>query len=285
MSWGGPNPEKSRLMIDADLHTHTKYSHGKSTVREMFAAGKERGIALHGFSEHSPRPEGYEYPSEYRAELIRSYPDYVRDVLELKAQYPNQVLLGMEMDWMESEIDFVRTSVRAYDFDYLIGSVHFVGTWGYDFTPDDWKDLSFDQRAAHYESYFRALAGMAASGLFNIAAHPDLIKIFSIDAFRQWLTRRDGLDLVRDSLVAIRDAGMSMEISSAGLRKPCREIYPGPEIMRLAADLRAPVVFGSDAHQPADMGFAFDELARYAASFGIERGECVIGGVRRTFSL
>ena len=272
-------------MITADLHTHTRCSHGKSTAREMFAAGKERGIALHGFSEHSPRPDGYDYPSEYRAQLIRAYPEYVREVLELKEQHPGQVLLGMEMDWIEAEIDFIRKTVRAYDFDYLIGSVHFVGTWGYDFSSGDWKELSFAQRAAHYASYFHALTRMAASRLFNIAAHPDLIKIFSIDTFLQWLTQGDGLDLVRESLVAIRDSGMSMEISSAGLRKPCGEIYPGPEIMRLAADLRVPVVFGSDAHQPSDMGFAFDELARYAASFGIARGECVIGGVCCTFSL
>jgi histidinol-phosphatase (PHP family) len=272
-------------MITADLHTHTCCSHGKSTVREMFAAGRERGIVLHGFSEHSPRPDGYDYPHEYRARLIRAYPDYVREVLELKAQYPGQALLGMETDWMEEETGFIQRAIRAYDFDYLIGSVHFVGTWGYDFSADDWARLSFDQRAAQYESYFRALIRMAESRFFNIAAHPDLIKIFSIDTFRQWLTQHDGLDLVRESLVAIRDAGMSMEISSAGLRKPCREIYPGPEIMRLAADLRVPVMFGSDAHQAAEMGFAFDELARYAASFGIERGECVIGGVCLTFPL
>ena len=272
-------------MITADLHTHTRYSHGKSTAREMFAAGQERGIALHGFSEHSPRPDGYDYPREYRTQLMRGYPDYVREVLELKEQYPCHVLLGMEVDWMEAESDFIQKAIHAYDFDYLIGSVHFVGTWGYDFSADDWADLSFEQRAAHYTSYFHALAGMASSRLFNIAAHPDLIKIFSLDSFRHWLTRHNGLDLVRDSLVAIRDAGMSMEISSAGLRKPCREIYPGPEIMRLAADLRVPVVFGSDAHQAAEMGFAFDELARYAASFGIARGECVIGGVALTFPL
>jgi histidinol-phosphatase (PHP family) len=272
-------------MITADLHTHTRASHGKNTAREMFAAGRERGIALHGFSEHSPRPDGYDYPREYRAHLVSAYPDYVREVLELKAQYPGQVLFGMETDWMEEESAFMQHAVRAYDFDYLTGSVHFLGTWGYDFSADDWTRLDFDQRAALYESYFRTLTRMAASGLFNIAAHPDLIKIFSIDTFRQWLTRHDGLDLVRESLVAVRDAGMSMEISSAGLRKPCKEIYPGPEIMRLAAELRVPVVFGSDAHQTAEMGFAFDELARYAASFGIERGECVIGGVCLTFLL
>ena len=272
-------------MITADLHTHTRCSHGQGAAREMFAAGKERGVALHGFSEHSPRPNGYDYPREYREQLILAFPDYVREVLELKEQYPRQALLGMEMDWIGAEKDFIQKSVRAYDFDYLIGSVHFIGTWGYDFTAKDWKELSFEQRSEHFASYFRALADMAESRLFNIAAHPDVVKIFSIDAFRQWLTRCDGLDLVRESLVAIRDAGMSMEISSAGLRKPCGEIYPGPEIMRLAAELRLPVVFGSDAHQPSEMGFAFDELARYAASFGFARGECVIGGIRCTFSL
>jgi histidinol-phosphatase (PHP family) len=272
-------------MIAADLHTHTRCSHGNSTVREMFAAGRERGIALHGFTEHSPRPEGYDYPEEYRTQLLRAFPDYVREVLALKEQHPGHVLLGMEVDWMEAEIDFIQHASRAYDFDYLIGSVHFIGTWGYDFSAEDWRPLSFAQRAAHYESYFHALTRMAASQLFHIAGHPDLIKIFSPDSFRQWLTRHGGLDLVRESLVAVRDAGMSMEISSAGLRKPCREIYPGPEIMRLAAELRLPVVFGSDAHQAADMAFAFDELARYAVSFGIEQGECVIGGVRLTFPL
>jgi len=272
-------------MITSDLHTHTRYSHGKGTAGEMFAAGKQRGIVLHGFSEHSPRPVGYDYPREYRDQLISSYPDYVRDVLELKGHHPGQVLLGMEMDWMETELSFIQKTIRAYEFDYLIGSVHFIGTWGFDFTAADWKDLTFVQRAAHYENYFHALTGMAASRCFHIAAHPDLIKIFSLETFRTWLTQHDGLDLVGESLVAIRDAGMSMEISSAGLRKPCREIYPGPEIMRLAVDLQVPVVFGSDAHQPAEMGFAFDELARYAAGFGIERGECLLGGVCRSFPL
>jgi len=272
-------------MIAADLHTHTRYSHGKNAAQEMFAAGRQRGIVLHGFSEHSPRPEGYDYPREYRASLIRAYPDYVRDVLELKERHPGQVLLGMEMDWLETGSEFMQQAISAYAFDYLIGSVHFVGTWGFDFSAEDWNDLSFEQRTAHYATYFRALTRMAASRLFNIAAHPDLIKIFSIDTFRQWLTRHDGLDLVRESLLAIRDAGMSMEISSAGLRKACGEIYPGPEIMRLAAELRVPVIFGSDAHQTAEMGFAFDELARYAASFGIEQGECVLGGVRHIFPL
>lgn len=61
---------------------------------------------------------------------------------------------------------------------------------------------------------------MAESGLYDIVAHPDLIKIFSVNEFHDWLARPDSMELVRDALRAARDAGMAMEISSAGLRKP-----------------------------------------------------------------
>jgi len=66
----------------------------------------------------------------------------------------------------------------------------------------------------------------------------------------------------------VRDAGMAMEVSSAGLRKPCAEIYPGPAIMRLAADLQVPITFASDAHTTDQVAYAFSELAVYTASFG-----------------
>ncbi|MDE7065343.1 MAG: histidinol-phosphatase, partial [Desulfovibrionaceae bacterium] len=65
--------------------------------------------------------------------------------------------------------------------------------------------------------------------------------------------------------------GMAMEISSAGLRKACREIYPGPVIMGLAADLGVPVTFGSDAHNVDDVAYGFDQLAAYARSFGYDK--------------
>ncbi len=272
-------------MITVDLHTHTLCSHGKNSPEEMFAAGLERGLALQGFSEHSPRPSGYDYPKEYREQLTRLFPGYVRDVLALKERHPGRVLLGMEMDWFDAELPFIEKAVRAYPFDYLIGSVHFLGTWGFDADPRPWKTIPFAERARHYADYFATYARMAASGLFTIAAHPDLIKIFSAEDFARWLREEGGMDHARAALEAVKEAGMSLEISSAGLRKPCREIYPCPEIMTLAAELQVPVVFGSDAHQVSDVAFGFEELARYAASFGYAGGSCVIAGKRLDFSL
>ena len=70
------------------------------------------------------------------------------------------------------------------------------------------------------------------------------------------------------AVMALRDAGMAMELSSAGLRKACREIYPAPPIMALAAELGLPVSFASDAHGVDDVAHGFARLASYAKAFG-----------------
>lgn len=279
-------------MIRVDLHTHTAFAHGSNSVREMFAAGQKRGLLVHGFSEHSPRPLGYDYPVEYRDKLNATFPDYLHDVTALAADMadtPAQkssvtVLLGLEQDWLEAEPDFMRQVACSHPFDYIIGGIHFLGTWGFDASANDWVALNADQREQCYVSYYQTMRRMAESGLYRIVAHPDLIKIFTVNEFRLWLAKSGSLDLVRDALCAVRDAGMAMEISSAGLRKPCREIYPGPEILRLAADLSVPISFGSDGHCVNTIATGFDQLAPYAASVGYRESLVFQGETIRRFA-
>ena len=269
----------SRTMIIIDLHNHTHASHGKNTVAQMVAAAKSRGLAIYGFSEHSPRPLAYSYPTEYRDRLTRLFPKYAEEVLHYKHNDPDlKVLFGMELDWFEAETEFMTNAIAEYPFDYIIGGIHFLGTWGFDNTAKDWQEGP-ERCEEHYAAYYRTMKKMALSGLVNIVAHPDLIKIFTVDTFRSWLEKPGSLDLIADALTATRDAGMAMEISSAGLRKPCGEIYPGPKIMALARDLDVPITFGSDAHDDQTPAHAFDQLAAYARSYGythsllFEKGE------------
>ena len=261
-------------MISADLHTHTRYSHGADSPQDMYAAAAAAGLAYIGFSEHSPRPEAFTYRHEYRDKLMAHLPDYFREVRALRdtagAGGP-RALLAMEMDWLDGEEDFIRKACAAEDFDYLIGSVHFLGHWGFDDDAGDWRGASPEQCETWYAAYFTAWEAMIRSGLFHIAAHPDLIKIYSVNRFRAWLARPESRAQVRRALTAMRDAGMALEISSAGLRKPCREIYPAPPIMELAAELHIPVTFASDAHSVRDVGRDFDRLADYARRFGYTR--------------
>ncbi len=257
-------------MITADLHTHTLYSHGLNTPQEMWDSAKKKNITLLGFTEHSPRPHNYTYSNEYREKLAKYFPQYVAEVQALKAAHPEQVLLGIEMDWMEKDVDFAKNALAAYDFDYVIGSVHFLQTWGYDDLASDWQSLKKNHCHEHYVAYFATLTRMAQSGLFNIAAHLDLIKIFSIDTFKEWISKPAHLQLAAQSLEAIHKQGMALEISSAGLRKMCKEIYPCKEIMTVAADMGIAITFASDAHNVDDVAADFDKLEAYAKAYGYD---------------
>lgn len=256
-------------MISVDTHIHTSFSHGKATVKEMYTAACERGMTVFGFSEHSPRPAGYDYPSDYKEKLTAAFPRYVAEVTDLKKESADvQILLGIEHDWMEAEKPYIQESLARYEYDYIIAGIHFLDNWGFDFSPKDWENKSTSEYYSIYSRYFSTMIAMAQSELFDIIAHPDIIKIFTPQIFHAWVETTDAKAIIRDALTAVKEAGMAMEISSAGLRKMCKEIYPCPFLLEIAADLSLPISFGSDAHSTASVGYAFDKLAKYAQNFG-----------------
>lgn len=261
--------KKGSIMIRVDLHTHTDHSHGKDSVATMFAQAKKKKLEILGYSEHSPRPEAYTYCHEYREHLVSTFGEYINSVQELKKNKQGvTVLLGLELDYLPNEKEFMSQAKSSWPFDYVIGGIHFLDKWGFDGNVNDWAQLSVEESFACYEQYFRTVRLLAESGMADILAHPDIIKIFTVHRFHIWLGQTGSLDLVRDSFEALKKNGMAMEISSAGLRKPCKEIYPGPEIMSIAADIGLPITFGSDAHSADTLAWGFDKLAEYARTYG-----------------
>ena len=258
------------MRIPVDQHSHTLHSHAKDTVADMAASAFDKGLEVFGFSEHSPRPKAYNYPNDYRDKLAASFPDYILEVLAEKERYKGrmEILLGLEMDYIPSEEAFVREAAHAYPYEYIIGSVHFQGLWGFDYAAADWEPLSEATRGDMFIRYYRDQKRMAETGLFQIAGHPDLIKLFCKPSFDRWLQTSGAQNIVRETLAAFKANNMGMEVSSAAIRKGLGEPYPGPVIMRIARELDLPIVLGSDTHAVADVAFGLDELAAYAQEFG-----------------
>ena len=273
-------------MICADIHNHTLASHGLATVGEMFAAAQARKLVWYGFSEHSPLPPGYSCPL-YKGDLAVTFPAYAAEVMALREQTAGhagggqsgapRVLLGMELDWLPVNMPWMRDAVSRYPFDYIIGGLHFVGDVPVG-SPRSWgPEVERPQRFARYDAYYEAMQELAASGMVDVVAHPDFIKVCCYEDFQAWLALPGSTDRVAAALEAMRATDTAMEVSSAGLRKPFHEPYPGPAIMRLAADLGLTISFGSDAHNIQDTGSHFDTLAEYAASYGFARSRICIG--------
>ena len=149
----------------------------------------------------------------------------------------------------------------TYPFDFVLGSVHYIGDWGFD-NPELIEGFSARHIESIWNDYFELLARAAASRLFDVLAHPDLVKKFGHRASGD-LSR-----FYRPVLAEMRKAGTVLEVSSAGLRKTVAEIYPSLEFMRLANEAGVPITLASDAHAPAEVGNQFDRLVTAAREAG-----------------
>ena len=258
-------------MITADLHNHTLASHGTADAATMLASGRAAGLRWFGLSEHAPLPPGF-HCALYTGDLNVEFPRYAAEALRLREAAEKgagpRVLLGMELDWIPSRLSSMRGLVAAWPFDYVLGSLHHldgmsvgaVANWG--------PGVSREERFARFAAYFYEMASMAKSGLVQVASHPDFIKLRAYADFRAWLALPESRAPLEAAVSALAETGTALEVSAAGLRQDFAEPYPAPPIMRLAAEARADICFGSDAHAPGDVARPFDRLADYARGFG-----------------
>lgn len=170
------------------------------------------------------------------------------------------VKIGLEVDWFSGAADLVREVLAPYPWDYILGSVHFLDGWPIDVSAQyGWPDMDVE---TVYERYFRELAAAASSGLFDVLAHPDLVKKFGHRSARA----EELYDLV---VGAAAEADVAVEINTAGLRYPVGELYPAPSLLERAAAHSLAVTFGSDAHGPERIGSQFHRARAAAAAAGI----------------
>lgn len=256
-----------------EFHSHTNYADGKNTAEEMVAAALEKGLSVFGISEHHPRHPDFRYaddpPGSPRG--LHEWPQYLAEMDELKKKYAGrlEVLKASEFDWLSIKHlpDWKKWRAES-DFDYVIGSVHYLGKWGFDYL-EDWEkgQRGFASIEEIYEKYYAHVVEMveSANDLFDIVGHLDLIKKFAKKA------PANLLELALPALDAIARANLVLEVSSAGLRKPCADFYPNAEILRAARQRDIPITLTADAHAVAEIAANFSENKAFAKKAGYEK--------------
>jgi histidinol-phosphatase (PHP family) len=190
--------------------------------------------------------------------------EYVGAVLEAKAA-GLPVVLGLEVDYYPGLMDKVGALLAEYPFDVLLGSVHWMGAWGFDNLDDPVAMAEWDRRSVEdvWRSYVEALEELAASGACDVLAHPDLCKVTGR------LPAPSLVDEFHDRMAeAAASSGMAAEVSSAGWRKPVGEAYPAESLLARFCRRGVPVTTASDAHGLSDVGFRSAELRALVADAG-----------------
>ncbi len=260
-------------MIDYHMHLE-RGPFAIDYLVKFWERAKERGISEIGFTDHTHnfrefRPTfehllqpdvGYQYMKDWMAkDFNRSIDDYLTLLHEARAQ-GIPVKIGIEVDYFREQEQRITDILSRYSFDFILGSIHVIGQWGFDYDPEcGWAGRDVDTA---YQEYYSALLQAVKSGLFDIIPHFDVIKVFG------HRPRSSMVEHYEPVLDAMRDHGLALEISTAGLRKPVGEIYPAEEILSMACAKQIPITFASDAHVPEDVGFAWEDAAVLAGKCG-----------------
>jgi histidinol-phosphatase (PHP family) len=258
-----------------DYHVHLRPDDDDTPPERYFTAANaeryreaasERGIAELGVAEHIHRfrqaLEVWQHPfwRRWARDDVDDYCAFVREQTDLR--------LGIEADYVSGREDRIASFLDAREWDYVVGSVHFVQDAAVDLDGPDWEHVwgRGDRADKVWERYFATLGEAARSGLYDIMAHPDLVKVWG-SARPQ--PERDPRHYYEPAVEAMLEAGVAMELSTAGLRKPAGELYPAPALLEMAVDAGLPIALSSDAHEPEHVGHRYDEALAALADAGV----------------
>ena len=250
------------MPIQCDYHMHTPLcKHAAGPMEDYVERAIELGLREVGFADHNPLPCGRGANVRMR-EVELDY--YVERVTELQFRYRGKidVMLGLEMDYIQGLEDYLEQQVSRYPWDYVLGSIHYLdnecreGSWPRNFDGDARK---------LYARYFDLVRRMARSGLCDIVAHFDVPKRSG-----HLPGEREAEDITR-TLQEIKAADISMEINTSGYRHPELpepQPYPALPIAEQALALGIPLTVNSDAHAPDQVGLRFTEVASFLKKKG-----------------
>jgi len=256
-----------------DYHVHLRPDDPGTFASTYFTPGNaeryreiatERGVTELGVSEHIHRftaaLDVWQHPfwRQNAVDDLDRYVGFVREETDLR--------LGIEADYVRGTEDRMGNLLDAHEWDYVLGSVHFLGEFAVDFDDetDIWRHENNAERV--WKRYFEAIAESAQTGLFDVITHPDLVKIWG--SARPQPTK-DPRFYYEPAIEAMLDAGVAMEVSTAGLRKPVGEIYPARAMLEMAVDAGIPIALSSDAHRPEHLAYGYEEAVKLLEDCGV----------------
>jgi len=267
-----------------DYHVHLRPDETDATPERFFTAAnaeryrvvaEERGIQELGVAEHIYRfhdaLDVWDHPlwRQFAADDLDEYVAFVREDTDLR--------LGIEADFIPGREDRMGALLERHRWDYVLGSVHFVREHAVDMAGahDIWGRGESPDRI--WSRYFEWVARAALTGQFDIMAHPDLVKYWGGG---RPAPDRDLRFYYEPAIEAFAEAGVAVEVSTAGLRKPAGEIYPSRDFLEMALDAGLPLALSSDAHEPQNLGYEYERALELLDELGVKE-LCVFEGRTR----
>ena len=261
-----------------DYHMHLEYgSYDEDYAEGFFRAAAERGVDEIGFSEHAHTFPEFEqlyyddlilddsFVGAFQRKWLKAnkfkytLDEYFSFIEKLRKKH--KVLAGIEVCNFQDQ-EAAAKILRAYPFDYIIGSVHFLRGWAYDTAAikAEWDNHPLTDI---YEWYAQEAEKLAAAGLYDALGHPFNIRLY------RYFPDFDVTPYLARVARAMKAADMIVDLNTGTYyRYPIEEFSPYPDFMRMANACGLPTITTSDAHKPEDCARYNEEAVQYARSFG-----------------
>ena len=271
------------MLTDYHVHLRRDDDHADPRSGAFTAANAERyretagsrGIEELGVAEHVHRFEQaldvwtHPFWREEARDDLDDYCAFVREETDLR--------LGIEADFVPGREDRMANLLEARDLDYVVGSIHFLSDQALDMR-GDWDIWRSSDPERVWSRYFDTLGEAARSGLFDILAHPDLVKVWGQGAP---VPDGDLRHFYERAMDGISESDVAIEVSTAGLRKPVGEIYPARAFLDLCLEAGRPVALSSDAHVPEQLGHEYERAVEWLTDAGVAEIAVFEGRERR----
>ena len=247
-----------------DFHTHTSFCDGKNTPEEMILAAIDRGFTAIGLSGHGYTAFDADYcmseagTAEYCA-LIRSLREKYRDKIA--------VYCGLEQDYYGDD--------PVGDFDYKIGSVHYLRKEGVYYTvdssPEEFEQLLTDVYGGDFdalaEDYFALVGDVLAKTGADFVGHFDLITKFSERMELPFTARY--MAAACAALDKLIPSGKPIEINVGAMTRGYRTApYPSAAILREIRKRGGTIILSGDCHSAQRLGDFLPEAVQLAKECG-----------------
>ena len=236
----------------------------------------ERGVEELGIAEHIYRfqqaTKVWQHPfwRQYAVDDLDAYCEFVGNGTNLK--------LGIEADFVPGREDNMANLLDRYEWDYVIGSIHFIRDQAVDLQGGQYDIWRSNDPDTVWKRYFETLGELARSGMYDILAHPDLVKVWGAEGPQPTGDLRRFYELAMDG---IAESDIAIEVSTAGLRKPIGEIYPSASFLEMCLEVGRPVALSSDAHTVDELAYRYDDALEFLESVGVTELAVFEGRQRR----
>lgn len=267
-------------MIPCSLHNHCTMCDGRDDLSAMVRAAADAGITDFGMSCHSfvnfgggiVRPYEHADHDVYTAE-----DDYIRTVRAFsEAGLPMACGGGRLNLYLGTEEDYIQPVRRRKDYDYIIGSVHYVGDGRREYAVDSTEgefsagisECFGGDVYAFTAEYYRRVAAEAERGV-SIIGHPDLVRLYGsgmIDTSNK-IYRLQAERAIEKCV----SAGAILELNYGAVTKKKLDFpYPEEWILRLIRELGGRVIVSTDCHRADRVACGLSEGEALLRSLGFE---------------